>query len=453
MQAHMHQVLSFQVGEVECAVALPLIYEVIRCTEVTRFPSCEGAMVGAIHRGGQFLPALDLRPQFGYPVHPPNERSRLLILDGAGHQVALLVDALGEICQLSAQAIQPPPAWVPASTASYLHGLGTVAGRWLLILDPSQLLPDEISSGVAPIRSPTSLSSEDDRRDEQETPHPRRLQRPKVPWQPLDVEEAEVQLQSGLDAQSLKELEEMARAMSEGDFYRQMSSKIQGELKNLAMYMEKTMANLQLLNPCVKISIEHDIPTASQQLTDVVKTTEEATNTIISLTETLLDHEAVLGEALEKLRATKNRRRDDQQLLDELVRLHQEDEKTLIEILTNLSFQDLTGQRINKIMHMVNIVQGKLVDLVKAFGIQVEGNEAVAPPQAPVPKALGGPEELEKLPQDSVDSLLNQEVAPEDGTPAGEAASGQSSSPQPRQEEADKLAQNSVDDLLNELFR
>lgn len=220
-----------------------------------------------------------------------------------------------------------------------------------------------------------------------------------------DTAEQEVCLQSTLDAQSLSELEEMAKAMSEGDFQRQISSKIHGELENLATYITKTMSNLRLLDPSVRISAERDMPAASQQLSDVVKSTEEATNTIMSLTDILLDHQTALGEAIEKLKRQKNRNRDYQEIIDQIEHFHREDEKTLMEVITNLSFQDLTGQRINKIVTMVSTVQDKLCDLIRAFGIKVQ-----APGEDPVQEtpADSTAEEAGKLAQDSVDSLLNQ---------------------------------------------
>jgi chemotaxis protein CheZ len=165
------------------------------------------------------------------------------------------------------------------------------------------------------------------------------------------------------------------------------------------------MSNLQLLDPSVRISAERDIPAASQQLSDVVKATEEAANTIISLTEILLDHQAALGEAIEKLKRQKYRSRDHQEIVTQIEHLHWEDEKTLIEIITNLSFQDLTGQRINKIVTMVTTVQDKLRDLIQAFGIRVQAS-VEDPVQGPPSEPPG--DEAGKLAQDSVDSLLSQ---------------------------------------------
>jgi chemotaxis signal transduction protein/chemotaxis regulatin CheY-phosphate phosphatase CheZ len=406
MPPDMQQFLSFHVGETECAVDCSLVLEVIRFTELTRFAGLAGTFVGAIYRHGGFLPIVDLRHPCICPTPPPNNHSRIIILNVSGSEVGVLVDHLGEIVQLSTSAIHPLPTWISASKTPYFKGISPVEGRWLLILAPAQLLPDSArsaeasawSSALSPVEGETPNSTET-------AAHQKRIWRHKVPRQPQDSADQEVQLQSNLDAHSIKELEEMAKAMSEGDFHRQVSSKIQGELENLAAYIAKTMSNLRLLDPSVRISAEHDIPAASQQLSDVVKSTEEATNTIISLTEMLLDHQTVLGEAIEKLKGQKYRNRDHQELLHQIERLHWEDEKTLMEIITNLSFQDLTGQRINKIVTMVATVQAKLCDLIQAFGIKVQaavGEAAQATALDPVGKDTG------KLAQHSVDSLLNQ---------------------------------------------
>lgn len=406
MQSDMHQLLSFRVGEMECAVDLSLVHEVIRCTEMPSFPGLAGTVVGALHRYDTFLPVVDLRQQFEATKRIPDERSRILILHAAGHSLALLVDALGEIMYASSRAIQSPPAWMSGLNLPYIQGLGSADGRWFLVLNPSGLLQgDSKSVDLAPWPS-AALSSEDNHNQPGSEPSPtRRPWRHKVPRQPLEAEEPEVELQSTLDAQSLKELEEMARAMSEGDFHRQISSKVHRESESLTAYIRKTISNLQLLDPSVRLSAERDIPAASRQLSDVVKSTEEATNTIISLTDTLMDHQAMLGESIEKLKLQKSRSQEYQDLIDQIEQLHMEDEKTLMEIVTSLSFQDLTGQRINKIVTMVATVQAKLRDLIQAFGIKVE--EALkdpVPELSPEPSAC----EVGKLAQDSVDSLLNQ---------------------------------------------
>jgi chemotaxis signal transduction protein/chemotaxis regulatin CheY-phosphate phosphatase CheZ len=399
------QVLSFHIGEVECAVELAFVREVLRFTEVTRLPGCDSAVLGTIHRHDGFLPIVDLHRQFGSAMRTPDERTRILILEVAGHGVGVLVDALGEILPVASQTLQPLPAWMSAAYAPSLQGFYGVAGRWLLMLAPSRLWPEEAMAPAASAWANVSPTDAVEPSESAEAAHPKRSWRAKVPRQTQKAPDPEVKLQSSLDAQSLKELEDMAKAMSEGDFHRQVSSKIQGELENLATYISKTMSNLQLLDPSVRISAERDIPSASQQLSEVVKSTEEATNTIISLTETLMDHQAALGKAIEKLKRSKYRNCKHLEIIEQIERLHWEDEKTLMEIITNLSFQDLTGQRINKIVTMVATVQAKLCDLIRAFGLSVRVPEA-EPAAEPSPEPSA--EETGKLAQDSVDSLLNQ---------------------------------------------
>jgi chemotaxis protein CheZ len=390
----------------ECAVDLSLVDEVIRCTEMASLPGLAGTVVGAIHRYDTFLPVVDLRQQFEATKRIPEDRSRILILHSAGHSLGLLVDALGEIMYASSRDVQSPPAWMSALNLPHIQGLGRANGRWFVVLNPSGLLQGDSKSVDQAPWPCAALSSEDNHKPPGPEASPaRRPRRHKVPRQSWEAEEPAVELQSTLDAQSLKELEEMAKAMSEGDFHRQISSKVYGELENLAAYIGKTMANLQLLAPSVRLSAERDIPAASRQLSDVVKSTEEATNTIISLTDTLMDHQAILGDWIEKLKLQKPSSREYQDLIDQIEQLHMEDEKTLMEIVTSLSFQDLTGQRINKIVTMVATVQDKLRDLIQAFGIKVdEALKEPVPAPSPEPAAL----EAGTLAQDSVDSLLNQ---------------------------------------------
>ena len=99
-------------------------------------------------------------------------------------------------------------------------------------------------------------------------------------------------------------------------------------------------------------------------------TTEEATSHILNIIERQQD---LAPENAELLRLASERRLDREEVarLFELNDLVDED---LTDILTTLSFQDLTGQRIKKIVATLKTIEGKAFELVMSTGLAMKAH-------------------------------------------------------------------------------
>lgn len=162
------------------------------------------------------------------------------------------------------------------------------------------------------------------------------------------------------------------------------------ELEALANYIREAKMDIASLRPDeVK---DQYIPTASDELDAIVQATEVATNTIMDSTEEI---EAVManldGENAEKLmNATTN-------------------------IYEACGFQDITGQRITKVVNALKDIEDKIEGLVTAFGSEIDKVKETMPKEDPKPEGteltdedlLGGPQaEGEAATQAEIDALL-----------------------------------------------
>lgn len=206
------------------------------------------------------------------------------------------------------------------------------------------------------------------------------------------------------DYSSLKELVESAKAMSEGNFYKEVNTKLKGELGDLARFINITMQNLQFLDPPVRESSQR-MPEVSSQLFDVNKAAEEATHKVLSLTEKILEDQEALSLQISKLKnvveTTKPVNGDLHDIIGELKRINEEDKNGLIEILSNLSFQDLTGQKIKKVMVTLEEVQTRLLECIMAFGITIKDEGEII-------SQLKDSSVSKDLKQDLVDEILRE---------------------------------------------
>ncbi|MFW5679192.1 MAG: protein phosphatase CheZ [Pseudomonadota bacterium] len=126
--------------------------------------------------------------------------------------------------------------------------------------------------------------------------------------------------------------------------------RVYGELEALARYIRRAKEEIRSIRPD-DISEEH-IPTANVELDAIVTHLEEATGTILDSTETV---EAIAGriggEPGEQLQAA------------------------VTAIYEACNFQDISGQRITKVIKTLQTIEGRIGLLVEALG-EKRGNPA-----------------------------------------------------------------------------
>lgn len=117
---------------------------------------------------------------------------------------------------------------------------------------------------------------------------------------------------------------------------------VKGDLEELANYIRDTKAEIMNLSP-EEIS-EDTLPSASVELDAIVSATEKATNTIMEASEIIEKvGDEIGGETAEKLM------------------------EATTQIFEACGFQDITGQRITKVVNAMQEIEAKIDDLISAF--------------------------------------------------------------------------------------
>ena len=161
------------------------------------------------------------------------------------------------------------------------------------------------------------------------------------------------------------------------------------EIEGLARFIEDAKAEIAALRPD-EVTEEY-LPSAANELDAIVAATAEATNTIM--------------DAAEKIES----------IMDGVGPEHS---KVLEEASTMIyeacSFQDITGQRINKVVKTLEEIETKVSALVNAFGDEIARVKATMPKDKQVEEAVPSDEDLLQGPQlagqgvsqDEIDRLL-----------------------------------------------
>ncbi|MBA2847720.1 protein phosphatase CheZ [Thermosulfuriphilus ammonigenes] len=142
---------------------------------------------------------------------------------------------------------------------------------------------------------------------------------------------------------------------------------------------------------------------ASDQLEEIVKATETATVKIMDVAE---KDQELLTRARELVSQLENG-----STANELKKIIDELYQDTLEIITACAFQDITGQRVKKVVNAIQTVEAKLLELLVETGVKIkEKQEGVTPElEQKAQQAmdlLKGPDG--KVSQDDVDSLLEE---------------------------------------------
>lgn len=144
--------------------------------------------------------------------------------------------------------------------------------------------------------------------------------------------------------------------------YKQLSADMRDGLKKI--YKQISSANAGVASP------EALFAEASDQLQEVVRTTESAAMSIMEVVEKQLQQVENTQKLIERLKE-----KLDNDEYEELGKINDSLTEDLTRVLTALSFQDLTGQRIKKVASVLGAIEGSILDLYLSTGLVMEGAE------------------------------------------------------------------------------
>ncbi|WP_457570412.1 protein phosphatase CheZ [Desulfovulcanus sp.] len=166
--------------------------------------------------------------------------------------------------------------------------------------------------------------------------------------------------------------EALTKALVDSEFYRKLSEDMREGLG--AIYREITQADQVEgeLPELTKEEAEEILHETSDQLDAVIKTTEKATEDILAIVEKQLEQSSHIISVLEKV---KNGGQDAMQVIDWLIVKNNELNNDLVKILTALSFQDLTGQRMKRVIASLRKIEEHVLKLYLMSGLSIKTKE------------------------------------------------------------------------------
>jgi purine-binding chemotaxis protein CheW len=157
------QYLTFMLGRETFAIGILVIKEIIEYHNLTVVPMMPEAIRGVINLRGAVVPVIDLSARFGRSPAQITKRSCIIIVevesDGEHQDMGVIVDAVNQVLDIPASEIEPPPAFGAKIRTDFIHGMGKVDGKFVILLDVSHVLSVDEIGALAEVAEKARTSS------------------------------------------------------------------------------------------------------------------------------------------------------------------------------------------------------------------------------------------------------------------------------------------------------
>lgn len=124
------------------------VQDVFVLSQMTRVPLAPDDIAGVINLRGRIVTAIDLRQRLG--VAGGTGRAPMAVgIESEGESYGLVIDAVGEVVKLSAEAVEPVPVNLDERLKRVASGVHRLDEALLVVLDVDRLLDMKLSELAA----------------------------------------------------------------------------------------------------------------------------------------------------------------------------------------------------------------------------------------------------------------------------------------------------------------
>ena len=141
-----NQILIFQVGKLSFGMDVDFVSGIVKDQKITPMPCAADHVLGVTCYQGNTVPVYNLHESFHIPVAKPEDGKQdqaVLMAKCKGSLIALPIDRVKEIANLTPQDLQGVPDILSAGGNKYLHDVASVKGQLISLVNPEKLIPED----------------------------------------------------------------------------------------------------------------------------------------------------------------------------------------------------------------------------------------------------------------------------------------------------------------------
>jgi purine-binding chemotaxis protein CheW len=131
--------VGFTVGDVQYAVDILRVREIITPLEIVPIPHAPPAVLGVSDHRGEVVPVLDVRKRFGLPPIERTRRTKWIVVELGERLVGLVVDSVTDVFGAGEPDKRSVPQIGVGDTARGISAVFTYAGRLVFVLDVDRI--------------------------------------------------------------------------------------------------------------------------------------------------------------------------------------------------------------------------------------------------------------------------------------------------------------------------
>jgi purine-binding chemotaxis protein CheW len=145
--------MAFKLGSEEYGLGILKVRELIGLMDITRVPGTREFIRGVINLRGKVIPVVDLRLKFGMAKTIDTDQTVIIVVQHsvgtADLAMAILVDEVLEVLDISGERIEPPPNFgSQAFSTEFILGIGKIEKRVIFLLDIDRILTAQEHGGA-----------------------------------------------------------------------------------------------------------------------------------------------------------------------------------------------------------------------------------------------------------------------------------------------------------------
>lgn len=131
----LRQLATFTVDGTVYGIDIAVVQEVVRERPMTAVPLTPDAVAGLINLRGEVITAIDMRARLGSVPRAEGLSPMNVVVRPGSEPVSLLVDAIGDVVDVSAETFEASPATVQGERGALIVGAYMLEAGLLLVLD------------------------------------------------------------------------------------------------------------------------------------------------------------------------------------------------------------------------------------------------------------------------------------------------------------------------------
>ena len=145
------QYLTFNLEDVEYAVEVSRVREVLEMSDITKLVGKTDFVRGVINLRGSVIPVMDLKLKFNMNKTEKTINTCIIVLEVEFNNetivIGILSDSVQEVVEISTEDIEPPPRIGTAIDVDFIKGMGKKDEKFILIIDINSIFSEtELSS-------------------------------------------------------------------------------------------------------------------------------------------------------------------------------------------------------------------------------------------------------------------------------------------------------------------